>query len=97
MSKWNKVQKQAIRNREQRDVVKRRKQLATIIKNATILQKVNDGQAAVISSLRKENERLKSIDATTFDFNLKKERKQMDALAVEGFEQVLASRQNSRR
>jgi hypothetical protein len=62
----------------------------------TILQKVNDGQAVLISELRVEINRLKGIDASLIDFNLEKERKQQDDLAREGFDEVIASRQPTR-
>ena len=96
MSKLNKAQKQEIRDREQDKAVMQRKLLASRIKVVTTLQTVNDQQAKLISNLRAEIDRLKRIDAALSDFNLEKQRKAIDDLADEGFENVLASRQPRR-
>ncbi len=58
----------------------------------TILQKVNDSQAVLISELRTEIKQLKKIDASLSDFNFEKLKKEEDDLAREGFDEVIASR-----
>jgi hypothetical protein len=61
-----------------------------------LILKINEGQAVLISKLRVEIDRLKGIDAALSDFNREKEREQMDDLAREGFDDVVASRQPTR-
>ena len=93
MSKYNKAQKQEIRDRIQRDAVARRKRLAVNIRSIATLQKVNDGQAELITELRTEVERLKSVDSALSDFNYERFNQQREDFAREGFEEVKQLRQ----
>lgn len=58
------------------------------------LTRLQDGQAAVNSDLRKENRRLRDIDDVLRDFNYEKQNAERAAFAREGFEEARATRQS---
>lgn len=56
------------------------------------LGRLTNVQTKLISELRKENKRLKTIDQALQDFNFEKYHKARDTLAREGFDAVIANR-----
>jgi len=67
--------------------------LKKTLQDVEFLTRLRDGQAAVNSDLRKENERLKKIDNALRDFNFEKATKQREDFAREALEEVRAARQ----